>query len=448
MAFAFSTVCRRWLRASLLAILDCCRLSTSRAVNFVAFFPVSLLVFAVVLSLRMMVRAALLVQLCALPAEPVSAQSATRPRVSKSTAPLLSQPQVATPNPFLPKSFVKQPTRLACKGYCVVSLVKEGNWSKGDAKLQATYDGQVYQFADARKLAIFAADPTTYAPVLSGDCVVSVSESKRRVPGALEEGIVYGDRLYFFANRQQREQFNAAPKKFRDADLVLAGNCPISQVDANQVIPGDSKTEFVLNGWRFRFLGVAQRNKFLANADRYRKVLGLPMPQGASEEPQENNSSQDSTARRIPVSHQVAAQGYCLVSLLDSGSWERGLDAHSLLHQGQKYLFATEQARTDFRNGPEKYQPACRGFCPVTLSEKNQRIAGSIHHPAEFRGMLYLLAGPEEKERFLTSPERYLSASPETTPRKPRTLNTNDESEQPYELTRKPSPAGRWNTQR
>lgn len=345
-------------------------------------------------------------------ANPVVGQRVSRPNNSQASVPRTAQPQVTAPNPFLPESLVKQPTSLACEGYCVVSLVKEGAWFRGDVKLQAAYDGQLYRFADSRKLAIFAADPQAYAPVLGGDCVVSLAQSRQRVRGSLQRGIVYGNRLYFLKSQAQLDLFNTNPERFRDADLALAGKCPIMHLDVQQEIQGNPKSETVVSGWRFCFAGEDQRRTFLSNADHYLKLLNLPVPAVSSEPLTENQKGNDSTARRIPARATVAVQGYCLVSLLNTGDWQRGLEDHSVEHEGKKYLFADEQAKAVFAKKPDKYAPANSGLCPVALRDRNERTAGSIHHLAEFEGLLYLLAGPEEKRLFLNSPERYTAISP------------------------------------
>ncbi|MEQ8838380.1 MAG: hypothetical protein RID07_16370 [Lacipirellulaceae bacterium] len=326
--------------------------------------------------------------------------------------------------------------------------MKEGTWAKGNEQFQAVYDGQTYRFSSSRNLAIFAASPQRYAPVLGGDCVASLAETNQRTHGKLQNGIVYDNRLFFFKTQEQLEQFNAAPNDYRDLDLAASGNCPVTLIDSQQELQGNEKSETVLNGWRFRFAGTHQRRKFLSDAVRYQRLLGLPSPTTQTDEVPDAETSKETAVRRIPAAATLVAEGYCLVTLLNTGDWSRGREDHSMMHQGQKYLFATDEAKTIFADKPAKYAPACLGLCPVTLKEKSQRTAGSIHHLAEYQGLLYLLAGEKEKQRFLDSPERYLAVAEEAVPSRPTEPNTSDDQENPYELTRRPSLEGRWSTQR
>jgi YHS domain-containing protein len=47
------------------------------------------------------------------------------------------------------------------------------------------------------------------------------------------------------------------------------------------------------------------------------------------------------------------------------------------------------------------------GYCAVTLSEKQQWVRGNTKWGVNHLGRVYLFAGPEEKQRFLTDFERY-----------------------------------------
>jgi thiol-disulfide isomerase/thioredoxin/YHS domain-containing protein len=51
------------------------------------------------------------------------------------------------------------------------------------------------------------------------------------------------------------------------------------------------------------------------------------------------------------------------------------------------------------------------GYCPVTLSERQQWVPGDRHWGAIHRDRTYLFAGPEEQRRFFTDPDRYAPAA-------------------------------------
>ena len=56
------------------------------------------------------------------------------------------------------------------------------------------------------------------------------------------------------------------------------------------------------------------------------------------------------------------------------------------------------------------------GFCPVSLSEKQQWVPGDHRFAAMHRGRTYLFAGPEQRRRFLADPDRYTSAVSDIAP--------------------------------
>ena len=45
------------------------------------------------------------------------------------------------------------------------------------------------------------------------------------------------------------------------------------------------------------------------------------------------------------------------------------------------------------------------GYCPVTLTEKQQWVLGDHRWGATHRGSMYLFLGPEEQRRFLADPD-------------------------------------------
>ena len=344
--------------------------------------------------------------------------SRTMPQSMPQSMPKSGVADVSRPNPFLPQDSHAKPTNLACQGYCVVSLVKHGKWVPGIAQLHAVYDGQLYRFADARKQAIFAADPSRYAPALAGDCIVTYSTSQRRIPGELRHGLVHGEQLLFFADEQRLAQFKQAPEDYLDADLVLSGICPLTLLSEQREIAGTPDLEVTLDGLRYRFVNLQLRSDFLANPRPVQQALGIET--GADEvdsqsmgKPTAGNRPSDKMEKPIPptrLSSQspVAAGGFCLVSLLTEGAWKRGLPSQEASFQGLKFRFANSRSKIVFEENPAKFAPAKLGNCIVTLRETGQQALGSVYHAAEFQGRLYFLAGEEQKQSFLATPEQYI----------------------------------------
>jgi len=308
----------------------------------------------------------------------------------------------------LPQTIEKKPTKVACEGYCLVTLINQGKWVAGDAKLQAAYDGQLYHFADARKQAIFAADPSRYAPALGGDCVVSYAEEKQRTSGKLRYGIVHGGRLLFFADENHLSKFRNNPREYLDADLVLAGDCPMTLVNGQQEIAGIPDSEVSLDGLRYRFADLELRARFLANPLPVQQALGIATTTETPTADGLDSWDHQDPPTSLSAQNQVAIGGYCIVSLVSEGAWKRGLPSQEASYQGHTYHFADSKAKLIFEENPERYAPAEQGKCLVTLREAGRQVLGSAYHMAEYQGRLYLLAGEEEKKKFLDSPERYV----------------------------------------
>ena len=132
--------------------------------------------------------------------------------------PRMTQPQ--STNPFAPRATPSRPVPLACRGYCVVTLKLERQWLPGHPAATAVYRGRQYRFADARKRAIFAAAPGQYAPLMGGDCPVSLAEDQKRVEGNLLHGVEFRGRLVFFTTTERMRRFQASPAAFFETGLA------------------------------------------------------------------------------------------------------------------------------------------------------------------------------------------------------------------------------------
>lgn len=165
-------------------------------------------------------------------------------------------------------SAMKQ-TELAMQGYCPVALVENRQWVKGNAQFAVDVDGKRYYFVGAQPLEMFRANPIKYVPALGGDDIVEFAHTGRRSPGALENGLVYDDRIFFFGSAANKQAFQANPDQYASADLAMGGDCIVCQVNMNQKMAGDQQFTEIHQGMRFLFAGEQQRQAFLADPMRY-----------------------------------------------------------------------------------------------------------------------------------------------------------------------------------
>jgi YHS domain-containing protein len=337
---------------------------------------------------------------------------------------------------------------LAAEGYCVTSLHDQQQWLRGDERFAAQFDGRQYVFAGARERDIFAAAPIVYAPVLSGDCVVTFAETGKRVPGSVKFGVVQGGRIYFFAGNEQRAAFVAAPARYADADLADGGRCLVTRVDERRDLPGLPETAVLSGGLRRLFAGAHQQSLFLQHPERYGAASATAPPSGqmaaggggwrplsptpdlapgaapatgdgansdsgaSASDAAKNAASQDREAREIPLTPDPAMGGFCPVSIREKGTWVRG--RYDFRVEVDKLVFFTAgPAEHDlFLANPTKYIPANGGDCAVSLVDYGEHVRGSIFHAAEYpahNARLFLFADAERKAAFKAGPERYAS---------------------------------------
>lgn len=332
-------------------------------------------------------------------------------------------------------------------GYCPVALRLRGTWEPGDPRLAAEFDGRQYLLSGPRELTIFAASPQRFVPTLGGDCIVTFAESGRRVPGRLDEGIVFRDRIFLFSTADAHARFEAEPGAFADADLFAGGVCPVTLTTSGAAMPGDPKTGITFaNGLRFRFVDAAARRAFLQQPAAYvpaelqaaargkhaaspadaqrsgRRVAGaadhadLPRePAGAANPGAEGQAA--GADRRVGGTLSAAEpllNGYCPVTIWTrpDNMWIRGQYAQRCEIDGMVFLPAGLGERQQFEADPALFIPALGGDCVVTYVDTGRRVKGSVYHTVVDKGAhrLYLCADAAAKQKLSEDPTRYADA--------------------------------------
>jgi YHS domain-containing protein len=157
----------------------------------------------------------------------------------------------------------------AMGGYCPVSITEHGAWVRGRYDFRVETGGWVFLTAGAEQRDALAADPAKYLPALGGDCVVTFVERRERVRGSVFHVIEYQDRLYLFADAQQKNAFKENPAKYAQADVAGDGRCLVTQVDDRRDVPGLVEFSTWHAGLLYRFAGPDERRRFLADPQRY-----------------------------------------------------------------------------------------------------------------------------------------------------------------------------------
>lgn len=105
-----------------------------------------------------------------------------------------------------------------------------------------------------------------------------------------------------------------------------------------------------------------------------------------------------------------ALDGYCPVSLKNSRQWIKGDARWGCYHRGKLFLFSSKENRDLFLTEPDRFSPALVGYDPVIYAESGQLLAGSrkigVYYPAE-NPDIYVFANEESKSKFQANPEMF-----------------------------------------
>lgn len=147
---------------------------------------------------------------------PSHSSSRWRPSRTASRAPAIIQ-TAATVAAKPIQQFVpaEKTAEIGLDGYCPVALRDHRKKTKGDERFQSTYGGATYVLSSLEAKAAFDADPKKYAPANGGQDVVAANGSG--IPGRLQHGVWFRNRLYLFATAETLQKFTAAPRKFEQS---------------------------------------------------------------------------------------------------------------------------------------------------------------------------------------------------------------------------------------
>ena len=113
-----------------------------------------------------------------------------------------------------PQSADRSQQPLGLDGYCAVRLAETEQWVVGDPRWAVSYQGYTYQTSGPDLQRRFLANPSRYAPVVSGQDPVLALDEKCSVPGQTEFCVVYDGRLYMFSSAATLARFHQNPKRY------------------------------------------------------------------------------------------------------------------------------------------------------------------------------------------------------------------------------------------
>jgi YHS domain-containing protein len=123
------------------------------------------------------------------------------------------------------------------------------------------------------------------------------------------------------------------PARRVEAELAMAGFCPVSLVQEHRLVPGQDAVSLEHEGRVYRFANPVVRSTFQRQPERF-----------------------------IPVN-----SGRCPVNQVDRAVAKTGEARFGVLYQGHLYLCSDEESRARFMRNPDRYchvDLADRGLCP------------------------------------------------------------------------------------
>jgi len=104
-------------------------------------------------------------------------------------------------------------------------------------------------------------------------------------------------------------------------------------------------------------------------------------------------------------------KGFCPVTLRDSRELKDALSEFQSSYRGQKFHFASAEAKEKFDADPPRYAPAAYGADIVVLIRDKDVAEGTLDFAAWFKGRLYLFSSEDTNNAFLADPAKYAAVA-------------------------------------
>jgi len=148
-------------------------------------------------------------------------------------------------------------------GFCVVSLVTTHRLVRGNKDYSCLHNGKLYRFADEKAREQFRKNPESFLPVNEGYCPVATLEGENPRPGDPRFGILYRERLFLCATREDRSLFLQNPDRYSMVRVEEKGFCPHCAQQAGRLVKGNPSFCLIRSGREYWFPDAEHRTAFL-----------------------------------------------------------------------------------------------------------------------------------------------------------------------------------------
>jgi YHS domain-containing protein len=159
----------------------------------------------------------------------------------------------------------KDDDRVALRGFCPVSLIRDRKLVAGRADYTVRHAGRTYRFATLEMSDRFRLEPDRFVPVNNGSCPVTQLDRGKTGPGDPKWGVLYKNHLFLCASEQDRRRFLQEPDRYAMVGVVEQGFCLHCIRDSGLLVRGDLRHEVAREGRRYWFPDNSHRDAFLAS---------------------------------------------------------------------------------------------------------------------------------------------------------------------------------------
>lgn len=265
------------------------------------------------------------------------------------------------------------------RGDCPVAFAETGKRVRGQLECGMLRGSRLIFFGNEDDRQYFQKDPARFTNVDLADggrCVVTRRNAGKEVAGIPETMAVYGGLRYFFASAHERLLFLKDPARYVDPNGGDAPPSPGSTI-ANETAEAGS---------------------------------GTAMPWGGPKQADGAAQPLRSNEKDVVLGALPAMTGYCPVTLRREGVWVRGRYEYRVELGSLVFLTAGPQERDALTSDPAAFVPALGGDCVVSYVASEERVRGSVYHAYEYEQRLFLFADAERKAAFKASPAKFASA--------------------------------------
>ena len=262
---------------------------------------------------------------------------------------------------------------LACDGQCIVNQIDEGRQIAGLPETTTIVNGMRYRFAGLHQQRTFLTDMDHYG-VFRTQPTPQTSTPTSNVaapPPPLVPKIISPD------GSGETEKSPPAQSAFaRTLSDALDGYCPVTIREQGTWVEGKPGYAVQYDGQRYLMANAAKQQQFLQEPTVYLPALG----------------------------------GDCAVTWMDSKQRVPGTIYHASQFEERLYLFASDERKQEFKADPPSYTNAdlaADGNCVVSLIDEDLTVPGRPELLRWHQGRRYYFASPEHQRKFKQNVELY-----------------------------------------